>query len=89
MALSVALKREGGLRRTAGWPLTIMMIIPLLTMTEVPEVEVHLVPSGGKAGGVGEPPVVAVPPALCNAIFAATGVRLRELPVDTRKLKKA
>ena len=62
---------------------------PLLTMTEVPQIEAILAPSGGKAGGVGEPPVVAVPPALCNAIFAATGVRLRELPVDTEKLKKA
>jgi isoquinoline 1-oxidoreductase beta subunit len=33
---------------------------PLLTMTEVPEIEVHIAPSGGKAGGVGEPPVVAL-----------------------------
>jgi isoquinoline 1-oxidoreductase beta subunit len=58
-------------------------------MTEVPEMEMHPAPSGGKAGGVGEPPVVTVPPALCNAIFAATGVRLRELPIEPEKLKKA
>ncbi|MGD8561278.1 MAG: xanthine dehydrogenase family protein molybdopterin-binding subunit [Desulfarculaceae bacterium] len=62
---------------------------PLLTMTEVPEMEMHPAPSGGKAGGVGEPPVVTVPPALCNAVFAATGVRLRELPIEPEKLKKA
>ena len=62
---------------------------PLLTMSEVPPIEIHIAPSGGKAGGVGEPPVVTVPPALCNAIFAATGVRLRELPVDPDKLIKA
>jgi isoquinoline 1-oxidoreductase beta subunit len=61
---------------------------PLLTMTEVPEMEMHPAPGGGKVGGVGEPPVVTVPPALCNAIFAATGVRLRELPIEPEELKK-
>lgn len=62
---------------------------PLLGMTGLPEkMEMHIAPSGGKAGGVGEPPVVTVPPAVANAIFDATGVRLRELPIDTDKLKK-
>jgi len=57
-------------------------------MTEVPEMAFHIAASGGKAGGVGEPPVVTVPPAVANAIFDATGVRLREMPFDTSKLKK-
>jgi len=60
---------------------------PLLTMTDVPEIEIHLAPSGGKAGGIGEPVIPSVAPALANAVFNATGVRLRELPFDTEKLK--
>ena len=61
---------------------------PLLSMSEVPEMEMHVAPDGGKVGGVGEPPVVTVAPAVANAICDATGVRLRELPFDTGKLKK-
>jgi isoquinoline 1-oxidoreductase beta subunit len=61
---------------------------PLLTMTDVPEIEVHLAAKGGKAGGVGEPPVPTVAPAVANAIFMASGVRLWELPFDTQRLKK-
>jgi isoquinoline 1-oxidoreductase beta subunit len=63
---------------------------PLLSMTQVPEkVEVHMVDSGAKAGGIGEPSVPTVAPAVANAIFDAVGVRLRDLPLDTAKLKKA
>ena len=62
---------------------------PLLTMTEVPEIEIHLAPSGGKAGGIGEPVIPSVAPAVANAVFRATGVRLRELPLNTGQLKKA
>ena len=62
---------------------------PLLGMSQLPEVEMHIAASGGKAGGVGEPPVVTVAPAVANAIFDAVGVRLRELPFDTSQLKKA
>ena len=60
---------------------------PLLTIQEMPVVEVHFVESTEVPGGVGEPPVPPPPPAVCNAIFAATGVRLRELPVDKGLLK--
>jgi isoquinoline 1-oxidoreductase beta subunit len=50
---------------------------------------VHLVNSGGQypPGGVGEPGTPPFAPALCNAIFAATGKRITELPIDTGMLK--
>jgi isoquinoline 1-oxidoreductase beta subunit len=55
---------------------------PVLRLAEVPpKIEAILVPSGGFWGGVGEPPIGAVIPALCNAIFAATGKRVRSLPL--------
>jgi isoquinoline 1-oxidoreductase beta subunit len=53
----------------------------MIRMAEAPMVETVIVPSGGFWGGVGEPPVPPLAPALCNAIFAATGNRIRALPV--------
>ena len=54
----------------------------LARMTDAPgEIHVHLIPSAEKPTGVGEPPVPPIAPALCNAIFAATGKRVRELPI--------
>lgn len=54
---------------------------PLLTIDQAPAVEVHLVPSDRPPSGVGEPPYPSVAPAIANAIFAASGVRVRRLPL--------
>lgn len=53
----------------------------MIRMNEVPSVEVHIVASMENPGGIGETGTAIAAPALCNAIFAASGVRLRELPV--------
>ncbi len=56
---------------------------PMLTMGEAPKVEVHIIPSTLPPSGTGEPPYPSVPPAITNAIFAATGTRIRRLPITT------
>jgi isoquinoline 1-oxidoreductase beta subunit len=53
----------------------------LLRMSEAPEVEAHIVRSGEKLGGIGEPGVPPIAPAIANAVFAATGARVRRLPM--------
>ena len=60
----------------------------VLRMADVPKVETVLVPSRDFWGGVGEPPVPPLAPALCNAIFAATGKRIRSLPIKHHDLTK-
>jgi len=54
---------------------------PVLRLNEMPKVEVHIVPSTDKMGGVGEPGVPPIAPAVANAVFAASGQRLRQLPL--------
>jgi isoquinoline 1-oxidoreductase subunit beta len=54
----------------------------MLRINEVPQIEVHLIKSAEAPGGIGETAVTAAPPALGNALYAATGIRLRRLPVD-------
>jgi len=54
---------------------------PMLLMGAMPRVETHIVPSTDSQGGVGEPGTPPIAPAVCNAIFAATGKRIRKLPV--------
>ncbi len=61
----------------------------MLRMNEMPVVEVHIVPSSDKMGGAGEPAVPAIAPALCNALFAATGKRIRNLPIQTEDLVRS
>jgi isoquinoline 1-oxidoreductase beta subunit len=60
----------------------------MLRMHEMPVVEAHIVPSKDKMGGVGEPGVPPVAPALANALFALTGKRIRRLPIRPEDLKK-
>ena len=61
----------------------------LLKMSETPKIETYLRQSGGKTwGGIGEPSVAPVAPAVCNAIFAATGHRVRSLPLKNVDLTK-
>ena len=54
----------------------------LLRMSEVPEIEVHIVKSTEKIGGIGEPGVPPTAPAIANALFNATGARVRRLPLS-------
>jgi isoquinoline 1-oxidoreductase beta subunit len=63
----------------------------MLRISEMPQIEVHLIKSGDAPGGIGETGTTAAPPALRNALFAATGIPLRRLPVDRAVLagKKA
>ncbi len=58
-----------------------------LRLNEMPVIDVHVVANTEAPGGMGEPGTSALPPAVTNAIFAATGVRLRKLPIDPAKLK--
>ena len=58
----------------------------MLRIDEVPRIDVHLIKSGEAPGGIGETGVTAASPALRNAIYAATGVALRRLPIDRAAL---
>ncbi len=60
-----------------------------LRIDEAPAIEVHVVPSREPPGGMGECGTSVVPAAVTNAIFAATGTRLRKLPVDAAALRRA
>jgi isoquinoline 1-oxidoreductase subunit beta len=59
---------------------------PVLRMHEIPRIEVHVVPSQEPPGGVGEPGVPPIAPAVANAVFAATGRRIRRLPIRAEDL---
>ena len=60
----------------------------ILRIDEAPAIDVHIVPSGEPPGGMGECGTSAIVPAIANAIFAATGKRLRKMPVDRAVLKE-
>ena len=61
----------------------------MLRINEAPSIDVHLVKNTEAPGGVGEPGTSAVIPAVTNAIFAATGKRVRKLPIDSAQLRSA
>ena len=60
---------------------------PIVSMWEMPAVESHLIPSGGFWGGVGEPTIFVATPAVMNAVYRATGKRIRELPLSKHDLR--
>lgn len=62
---------------------------PVVRMNEAPRIEVHIIESGAEPGGVGEPGTSGVIAAVANAVYAATGKRLRSLPVDPAELRSA
>jgi isoquinoline 1-oxidoreductase beta subunit len=60
-----------------------------LRMNEAPEIEVHLVKSKDKIGGIGEPGLPPIAPAVANALFKWAGVRLRSLPMTAENVMEA
>jgi isoquinoline 1-oxidoreductase beta subunit len=61
----------------------------IFKMSDIPEIEVHIVKSTEKMGGIGEPGVPPAAPAVANALFNATGVRIRRLPLDPETVREA
>ena len=60
-----------------------------MRIDEMPQVEAVIMPSGDFWGGVGEPTIAVAAPAVLNAIFAATGKRIRSLPLMNQDLRAA
>jgi len=57
----------------------------MLRISQAPEIECHFIQSNHPPTGLGEPPIAPATPAITNAIFSATGMRIRELPLDKSK----
>jgi len=80
IALSTALKEEVKFAK-GGVATSNFDDYPIIRMSEVPEIEVHMVKSTDKIGGIGEPGVPPLAPAVANAVFNATGARIRRIPL--------
>ena len=59
----------------------------MLLLKDMPAIETHVVASGGFWGGIGEPPLPPIAPAVCNALYAATGQPIHALPLSARGLR--
>ena len=62
---------------------------PMLRMNEMPKIDVVLINSTEKPGGIGEPATALIGPAVANAVFAATGKRVRKLPLTPQNIASA
>lgn len=88
MALSTALKEEVVFGK-GGVGSSNYDDYQIIKMSEVPEIEVHIVESGEKVGGIGEVGVPPTAPAVANAVFDATGIRFRRLPMNPARVLEA
>jgi len=88
MALSTALKEEVRFAK-GGVASANFDDYPLIRMSEVPEIEVPMIKSTDKIGGIGEPGVPPLSPAVANAFFNATGVRIRRIPLTPARVLEA
>ena len=88
MALSTALMEEVKFAK-GGVATSNFDDYPVIRMSEVPEIEVHIVKSTDKIGGIGELGIPAVAPAVANAVFNATGVRIRRIPLTPKVVMDA
>ena len=88
MALSTALMEEVKFAK-GGVATSNFDNYPVIRMSEVPEIEVHIVKSTDKIGGIGELGIPAVAPAVANAVFNATGVRIRRIPLTPKTVMDA
>jgi isoquinoline 1-oxidoreductase beta subunit len=59
----------------------------VLRLADMPKVETHILSSGGKWGGIGEPIIATITPAVINALALATGKKIRDLPVKNQLIK--
>ena len=62
---------------------------PMVKLAQTPAIEVHIVESGAELGGIGEPGTPPIAPAVANALFAATGKRIRSLPLVKNGIEPA
>lgn len=88
MALSTALMEEVKFEKGAVSSINFHRY-PIIRMSDVPEIEVHMVKSTDKIGGIGELGIPALAPAVANAFFNATGVRIRRIPLTPNVVLEA